>query len=123
MKMFIYSVFDSCSAIYDRPFVGNADGAVIRSFGDIASDADHPIGKHPEHFALFRIGSFNDGTGEVEAELPVCIAKAHELSAAVRNVKQLDLFNAIRATANSNGQPPLSNEEILDVIGDKIGDL
>lgn len=87
MRVFLYSVFDSCGGIYDRPFVAQADGMALRSFGDIAADAKHPIGQHPEHYMLFRIGMFNDNTGEVESETPVCIGKAHELVAAARIIK------------------------------------
>ncbi len=95
MRLFIYCVFDSCSGVYDRPWCAQADGVAIRSFGDIAGDADHPIGKHPEFFSLFRVGTFDDNTGDLAPELPVCIGKAHELVAAVRKVApgNLELFD------------------------------
>ena len=35
---------------------------------------------------LFRVGLFDDGSGEVVAEVPVCIGKAHELVAGSRVV-------------------------------------
>ena len=80
MKMFMFAVYDSCSKMYDRPFCGRSEGEAVRSFGDIASDADHPIGKHPEHFSLFEVGSYDDNTGVVVAVEPVrYIVSAHEL--------------------------------------------
>ena len=79
MRQFLYCVFDSCAGFYDRPFAGRDDASAIRSFGDIACDADHPIGKHPEHYMLFRVGLFDDGSGEIVPESPVCVGKAHEL--------------------------------------------
>lgn len=88
MRSFVFSVFDSCSAVYDRPFISSADGAAVRSFGDIACDADHPIGAHPEHYLLFRIGTFDDNSGELVPESPCCVAKAHELVAASRVVRK-----------------------------------
>ena len=48
----MYGVFDSASGVYDRPFVAISHGQAIRSFGDIAVAADHPIGQHPEDFSL-----------------------------------------------------------------------
>ena len=79
MRVFMYAIFDSCSKVYDRPWVARSDGEAMRSFGDIASDFSHPIGKHPEHFSCFRVGLFDDNTGEIVPENPCCIARAHEL--------------------------------------------
>ncbi len=82
MRMFLYAVFDSASGVYDRPWIGQSDAAALRSFGDIACDAEHPIGKHPEHYSLFRLGEYDDNTGIIVPELCVCIGKAHECVAA-----------------------------------------
>jgi hypothetical protein len=65
-KKNLYAVIDTASGIYDGPIPGVADAHMIRSFCDMAIDAEHPIGKHPEHFALIKVGIWNDGTGEVE---------------------------------------------------------
>lgn len=51
-----------------RPFFTNADGSAIRAFSDIALDADHEIGKHPEDYALCRIGIFDDNKGTITPE-------------------------------------------------------
>lgn len=66
MKKNVYAVIDTASGVYDGPIAGQSDGVMIRGFSDMATDADHPIGKHPEHFALIKVGSWNDGTGELE---------------------------------------------------------
>ncbi len=87
MKSFVYSVFDSCAAVYDRPFICGADGQAIRSFGDIAENSEHPIGQHPEHYSLWRIGSYCDKTAHVEPCTVVCIARAHELMARPETAK------------------------------------
>ncbi len=86
MRSFLYCVFDSCAGFYDRPFVSRDDATAVRSFGDIAGDATHPIGMHPEHYLLFRVGLFDDNSGEIVPEVPVCIGKAHELVSAGRVV-------------------------------------
>lgn len=88
MKQRIYSVYDSAAAIYQRPFVAQTDGEVTRSFSDIATSADHEIGKHPEDYTLFCLGTFNDGTGEIMPLPPLKIATALELVSLARNVNR-----------------------------------
>lgn len=95
MKMNIYSIFDTAAGIYQRPFTGNTDGEVTRSFGDICTDAEHPIGQHPEDYTLFRLGTFNDGTGEIMPIPPMKVATALELISLSRRVNrdQIELLD------------------------------
>ena len=86
MDYFVFTVFDSCSAVYDRPFIARSQGDAVRSFGDIAGDADHPIGKHPEHFSLYCIGTYCDNDAMLVPMDRKCIATAQELVAAKRNI-------------------------------------
>lgn len=81
MKLFMYSIFDSASGVYDRPFCALTDAAAIRSFADIAVDESTPIGRHPEDFSLFRVGLFDDNKGAIEPQNAECISRAHELAA------------------------------------------
>lgn len=66
MKVNLYAVFDTASGVYDGPIPGQSDGTVIRGFTDQAQNPETPIGKHPECYTLFKVGVWNDGTGEVE---------------------------------------------------------
>jgi hypothetical protein len=95
MQFNVYGIFDTASGIYDRPFVMQSDGQALRAFGDIAVDAEHPIGKHPEDFSLFRLGTFNDNTGELTCTGKECLATALEMVAASRKVdgRQLKIFD------------------------------
>ena len=68
MKLNAYTIYDVASGIYMRPFFSQADGQAIRGFKDIACDAEHEIGKHPQDYTLYRIGSFNDTTGSMVGE-------------------------------------------------------
>nr|UXQ88119.1 MAG: nonstructural protein [Microvirus sp.] len=68
MKLNAYTIYDVASGVYMRPFFSQADGQAIRGFKDIATDAEHEIGKHPEDYTLYRIGSFNDTSGKMEGE-------------------------------------------------------
>ena len=50
MRLNAYTIFDTASGVFDRPFFIQSDGAAMRAFGDLCVSADHPIGQHPtEH--------------------------------------------------------------------------
>jgi len=85
MLMHVYSVFDTAAGIYMRPFVSQADGEATRMFGDLSTDAEHPIGKHPEDYSLFRLGSFNDQNGGLTVEPPECLCTGLEMVALRRD--------------------------------------
>ncbi len=96
MKLHAYTIYDVASGIYMRPFFSQADGLAIRGFTDISTDAEHEIGKHPEDYTLYRMGSFNDTTGKLEGEQLEKITTALECVTTTRqinkdNVEQLDL--------------------------------
>ena len=55
MRLNVYTIFDSASSAYMRPFFMSSDGQALRSFTDISQDAEHEVGKHPEDYSLFRI--------------------------------------------------------------------
>lgn len=86
MKLFMYAIYDRCSGVYDRPFCMQSDAAAIRAFKDIACDSEHPIGKHPEDYSMFRVALFDDNNGKVSPQKVECIARAHELAASVGQV-------------------------------------
>lgn len=125
MKLNVYSIFDTASGLYSRPFFTSSDAEALRSFSDIATDAEHPIGKHPKDYTLFRIGTFDDNKGHIHNEDNESLATALELIAKTRTVNQTaqrDLVQEINQTKN-NGETPLSNEEILEGLADKLQDL
>ena len=81
MRLNVYTIFDSASAAYMRPFFLQSDGQAMRSFTDIAQNADHEIGKHPEDYSLYRIGTYDDQKGELHPEDRECLATAEEVVA------------------------------------------
>lgn len=91
MKLNAYTIYDVASGTYMRPFFAQADGEAIRGFKDIACDADHSVGKHPEDYTLFRIGEFNDNTGKMAGETPEKLATALEMVSLDRNPTKADL--------------------------------
>lgn len=84
MRLNVYTIFDSASQAYMRPFFMQSDGQALRSFTDIAQDADHDIGKHPEDYSLYRIGTYDDAKGILHPEDKSCLATAEEVVAASR---------------------------------------
>ena len=78
MKLNFYTVFDKAVGAYMRPFVMQSDGQAVRHFEDEVN-GDNPIAKHPEDYALFRIGMFDDQSGELIPEECQCLRRAHEV--------------------------------------------
>lgn len=88
MKLNVYSIFDTAAGTYMRPFFLQSDGQATRAFTDIATDADHEIGKHPEDYSLHRIGIFDDQKGKLIHEDKECLATGLEVVALTRNVNR-----------------------------------
>lgn len=79
MKHIVCSVFDSAAEVHMKPFVVRSDAEGERLFGDLVRDKGTVFGQHPEHFALNRIGVFDDSTSELTDESPQLIALASDL--------------------------------------------
>jgi len=115
MKLNTYSIYDTASALYSRPFFTQSDGEAIRSFSDICQDAEHPIGKHPECYTLVRIGMFDDATGKFSDELNESLKTGLEAIAQSKNPNNLDMFEQelpdnfkeadYQRALKSNGEP------------------
>jgi len=108
MKLNIYSIYDSASGLYSRPFFTQSDPEAIRSFSDIATDAEHPIGKHPQDYTLFRVGIFDDATGKFTNEENTSLCNALERVAATQNVNtdNLELFEKNLPAGNGEETQP-----------------
>ncbi len=111
MKLNIYSIYDVASGLYSRPFFTQSDGEATRSFNDIACDTDHPIGKHPEDYTLFRLGVFDDTNGSFHDESNQALMTGLETVSITRNAKQ-DNFEGIQVTEHrlpGNGDDESAN--------------
>lgn len=86
MRLNVYCIFDVAAGAYMRPFFVQADGQAQRLFSDLALDASHDIGKHPSDYTLFRIGTYEELTGEIVGEKQVKICTALECVSASRKV-------------------------------------
>jgi hypothetical protein len=70
MKLNVYSIFDSAAKAYTSPFFMHNDGLAIRAFQDnVNAEQENNISKHPDQFTLFKIGEFDDATGELKTDV------------------------------------------------------
>ena len=101
-----YTIFDTASGAYMRPFFLLSDSQATRSFTDIATDAEHEVGKHPEDYSLVRIGTFNDSKGQFAIEDVSVLATGLEVVASSRSTAGLRKFQEQfeGADAPANGQ-------------------
>ena len=65
----IYSVYDSKSATYSAPFVEINNDTAKRFIQDLFRNApEHAFSQHSEDYTLHQIGTFNDGTAEIQPQ-------------------------------------------------------
>ena len=105
MRVNVYSIFDVAAGVYQRPFFCQADGEAMRAFGDLCMDAEHPVGKHPHDYSLFRIGTYDDNKGALVGEAPECMANGLEMVARARSIDrgELDAFEAELKSVSPGG--------------------
>ena len=78
MKISLYAVFDRCSGVYDGPIPGRADAEMVRNFSHMCGKPDSKLSESPEDYTLFKVGTWNDGTGELEDLVPVKLINGAE---------------------------------------------
>lgn len=71
MQTKIFSVFDSKAKAFMAPFTMGTVGMALRSFEEVANNRDHLIGKHPDDFSLYEIGTFDDEFAQITARTPL----------------------------------------------------
>lgn len=78
MKLQAFSIYDSKAVAYAPPFFMARPELALRAFRDLAADPASNVSKHPEDYALFLLGEFDDSTGAiVSAGSPVQLATAN----------------------------------------------
>ena len=68
MKLKAFSIYDTATKVFNRPFYQHTKGQAIRSFTDLVNDDQTEISKHPSDYALFLLGTFEDDTGSLFSE-------------------------------------------------------
>lgn len=77
-KFVMFSVYDSAVEAYARPFIARSVGEAMRHFTDDRWNPESPLYKHPEHYSLWQIATFQDADAHLEPGVKV-IARAHEI--------------------------------------------
>lgn len=66
MILRIFSVYDIKAEVFSPPFFMSTAGEAIRAFKDLVNDPNTTIGRHPEDYRLMALGTFDNGSGNIE---------------------------------------------------------
>ena len=79
----LFAIKDAAVDAYGPPFNSPTIGIATRSFTDAVNEPQNQMNKHPEDFALFHLGHYDDQTGKVtNLETPEQVARG-------KNVKEI----------------------------------
>lgn len=71
MRINAYSLYDRKTLVYHNPFFALTDSAASRIVADIVGDPNTSVGRHPNDYVLYRIGTYDDGLGLMLPETPI----------------------------------------------------
>lgn len=71
MKVPVFSIRDLKAEAFGPVFMQNTVGLASRMFGEMANSRDHSVGRHPDDFKLYQVGTFDDESGKLESLEPV----------------------------------------------------
>lgn len=66
MILQIMAVYDAKARAYIHPFYSAHLDVAVRVFAECANTPDHQIGKFPEDFHLYHLGTWDDSTAKME---------------------------------------------------------
>lgn len=72
----IFAVHDSDVSVYGPPVINRNAAEAIRSFKNGVANPKTDVFKHPEHFTLVRLGTYDDDSGVIEYHTPQIIITA-----------------------------------------------
>ncbi len=87
MHLKIFTIYDSATGIYQPPLSFRAPGEALRFWKHLVTNADTQVGKNPEDFSLYMIGTYNDNTAEYEGSMKTCIQTGEEALSEARNIQ------------------------------------
>ena len=72
-----FSAFDKKGQYFLGTFNSRSDAEAVRRFGDTVREKGNVLSDHPEDYALYKLGSFDDNSGKIVGETaPVFIVEA-----------------------------------------------
>jgi len=75
----ICAIKDGAVDAYETTFEVRAQGEALRMFLDEVQNPQSRIHRHPEDFELYKIGMFDEQSGELQGMKPERIARAIDL--------------------------------------------
>lgn len=66
MILTVVCVHDKAAAAYLAPFSVGHIQLAVRAFADQCNTPNTDIGRHPEDFTLFKLGTYDDSTGRFD---------------------------------------------------------
>lgn len=92
----IYAIHDITAEIYTTPFYAVNDATAARIFANARSTPGTSIFDNPEDFRLYRIGSYDEQTGNIIPEPFELICRASDYSAKDLSQATLETINQLR---------------------------
>lgn len=87
----MYVIFDNVAKVYNNPFTMVNDAAALRAAHNLAQDATTDIYKNPSDFVMYKIGTYDDNTGNIDQlSQPECIIRFQEI--VVKQDKDIDVL-------------------------------
>lgn len=89
MQMKMFSIYDSKTEAFSRPFVCHTPSEAVRTFSDAVNQGDSPYNRHPADYTLFAIGLWDDASGTLDSCPHVNLGNA---VAMLRDIEPMPLF-------------------------------
>jgi len=82
----MYTIFDTVTEVFNKPFTEVNDASAIRAFTNSIEEA-----KNKNEYELYHIGAYNDNNGQLEANHPVKIKTGFEVKRATSITPEMQL--------------------------------
>lgn len=99
MKLKIFSVYDSKTKAWLKPFFMQHTGQAQRSWEQVAIDPQSEISKYPADFTLFELGEFDELEGNI-TQYDVRVSLGTALQAQPAQPAQVQMFPGARTQVN-----------------------
>ena len=94
MMQMIFTVLDMAAKRFTEPFFAANEEVALRSFKEAVNSEGHPFSKFPEDYALYKIGEWDNESGDIAAEEPVKLVNASALTHPFGNQVELEVNSA-----------------------------
>lgn len=74
-----YAIYDSKTQTFSQPMFMQSHGSMMRAWVDHVNESGSNIGKHPEDYILYEIGSYDDEKAVFECIKHVSLGVASEV--------------------------------------------